>query len=71
MTTTSRKKERGAVDAGVLLGTICTLVLCVVAVISMHTRRERLGGVHQGAVLAIAAAVVALDVLLLLWVLRI
>jgi hypothetical protein len=70
MTMTSRKKERGAVDAGVLLGTICTLILCVVAVISMRTRRERLGGVHQGAVLSIAAAVVALDVLLLLWVLR-
>jgi hypothetical protein len=71
MTMTSRKKERGAVDAGVLLGTICTLILCVVAVISMRTRRERLGWVHEGAVLSIAGAVVALDVLLLLWVLRI
>ncbi|KAI4919545.1 hypothetical protein J4E90_001681 [Alternaria incomplexa] len=71
MTMTSRKKERGVVDAAVLLGTISTLVLCVVAVISMRTRQERLGAVHQGAVLSIAAAVVALDVLLLLWVLRI
>jgi hypothetical protein len=71
MTMTSRKKERGLVDAAVLLGTISTLVLCVVAVISMRTRQERLGAVHQGAVLSIAAAVVALDVLLLLWVLRI
>jgi hypothetical protein len=71
MTMTSRRKERGAVDAGVLLGTICTLVLCIVAVISMRTRKERLGWVHQGAVLSIAGAVVALDVLLLLWVLRI
>ncbi|CAN9289222.1 unnamed protein product [Alternaria alternata] len=71
MTTTSRKKERGVVDAAVLLGTICTLMLCVVAVISMRTRQDRLGLVHQGAVLSISGAVVALDVLLLLWVLRI
>jgi len=71
MTVTSRKKERGVVDAGVLIGTICTLVLCIVAVISMQTRKERLGWVHQGAVLSIAGAVVALDVLLLLWILRI
>jgi hypothetical protein len=71
MTMTSRKKERGAVDIGVLFGTICTLMLCVVAIISMKTRREELGWIHQGAVLSIAAAVVALDVLLLSWVLRI
>jgi hypothetical protein len=71
MTMTSRKKERGAVDVGVLCGTICTLVLCVVAIISMKTRRERLGWVHQGVVLSFVAAVVALDVLLLCWVLRI
>ncbi|KAE8835096.1 hypothetical protein PTNB85_06429 [Pyrenophora teres f. teres] len=71
MTVTSRKKERGVVDAGVLIGTICTLVLCVVAVISMQTRKERLGWVHQGAVLSIAGGVVGLDVLLLLWILRI
>jgi hypothetical protein len=71
MTMTSRRKERGLVDAAVLLGTVSTLVLCVVAVISMRTRHERLSVAHQGAVLSIAAAVVALDVLLLLWVLRI
>jgi hypothetical protein len=71
MTATSRKKERGAVDVGVLIGTICTLMLCVVAIISMKTRKERLGWIHQGAVLSIAAAVVALDVLLLSWVLRV
>jgi len=71
MIVTSRRKERGVVDAGVLIGTICTLVLCVVAVISMRTRKERLGWAHQGAVLSIAGAVVALDVLLLLWILRI
>jgi hypothetical protein len=71
MTMTSRKKERGAVDVGVLFGTICTLVLSVVAIISMKTRREHLGWLHQGAVLSIATAIVALDVLLLSWVLRI
>ena len=71
MITTSRKKERGVVDVGVIVGTICTLVLCVVAVISMQTRRERLGWAHQGAVLSIAGAVVALDIVFLLWVIRI
>lgn len=71
MTVTSRKKERGAVDIGVLFGTICTLLLCVVALISMKTRRERLGWVHQGAVLSVTTAIVALDVLLICWVMRI
>lgn len=71
MTVTSRKKERGVVDVVVLFGTMVTLMLCVVGVLSMKTRRERLGWVHQCAVLSIAGSVVALDVLLLLWVLRI
>ncbi|OAL48783.1 hypothetical protein IQ07DRAFT_588866 [Pyrenochaeta sp. DS3sAY3a] len=71
MTTTSRKKERGIVDGVVLFGTLVTLVLCIVAVLSMKTRREKLGWVHQGAILSITGAVVALDVLLFLWVLRI
>ena len=71
MTMTSRKKERGAVDIGVLVGTIFTLMLCVVAIISMKTRRERLGWIHQGAVLSIVGAVVGLDVLLLCWVAQI
>lgn len=71
MTVTSRKKERGAVDIGVLFGTICTFLLCMVAIASMKTRRERLGWLHQSAVFCIAAAVVALDVLLLSWVFRI
>jgi hypothetical protein len=71
MIVTSRRKERGVVDIGVLFGTICTLVLCVVAIVSMKTRREQLGWLHQGAVLSIAAAVAALDVLLMSWVLRI
>lgn len=71
MTITSRKKERGAVDIGVLFGTIITLILCMVALISMKTRRERLGWIHQGTVLAIASAVVALDVLLISWVLQV
>jgi hypothetical protein len=71
MTVTSRRKERGAVDAGVLFGTICTLVLCGIAVISMKTRKDRLGWVHQGLMLSVVAAIVGLDVLLLLWVLRV
>ncbi|KAH9881612.1 hypothetical protein IAQ61_000339 [Plenodomus lingam] len=71
MICTSRKKERGVVDLVVLFGTIVTLILCAVGVLSMKTRRERLGWVHQGVVLFIAAGVVALDVVLLLWVLRV
>jgi hypothetical protein len=71
MTVTSRKRERGAVDVGVLFGTICTLVLCGVAMISMKTRKDRLGWVHQGLMLSIVAAIVGLDILLLLWVLRV
>lgn len=71
MTMTSRKKERGAVDAGILFGAVCTLILCIVGVISMKTRRQKLGWVHQGVVLSIVLALLGLDVLLLLWVLRI
>ena len=71
MTVTSRKKERGAVDAGVLFGAACTLVLCGVATISMKTRKDRLSWVHQGLMLSVVAAIVGLDVLLLLWVLRV
>lgn len=70
MIVTSRKKERGVVDAVVLFGTIVTLVLCVVAVVSMRTRRERLGWVHQGVVVSLVGAVVGLDVLLVTWILR-
>ena len=71
MTVTSRKKERGVVDGVVLFGTIVTLTLCIVAVLSMRTRKERLGWVHQGAVLCLTGGVVGLDVLLLLWILRV
>lgn len=71
MTMTSRKKERGAVDAGVLFGAVCTLVLCIVAVISMKTRRDDICWVHQAVVLSIVVALLGLDVLLLLWVLRV
>ncbi|KAH8730141.1 hypothetical protein GQ44DRAFT_700900 [Phaeosphaeriaceae sp. PMI808] len=71
MTVTSRKKERGAVDIGVVFGTVCTFLLCIVALISMKTRRERLGWIHQSVVLIVAAAIVAVDVLFLSWALRI
>ncbi len=71
MTMTSRKKERGAVDAGVLFGAVCTLVLCIVAVISMKTRRQDLSWVHQGVVLSVVLALLGLDFLLLIWGLRV
>lgn len=71
MTITSRKKERGVVDLVVLFGTMVTLLLSGMGVLTMKTRKERLGWVHQCAVVSITVSVVALDVLLLLWVLRI
>lgn len=71
MTMTSRKKERGAVDIGVLFGAVCTLMLSIVALVSMKSRRQKLGWVHQGVVMSIVLALLGLDVLLLLWVLRI
>lgn len=71
MIITSRRKERGLVDIGVIFGTVSTLLLCSAALISMHTRRERLGWMHRGAVLAFVGAVIGLDVLLMLWMLRV
>lgn len=68
MTTTSRKKERGVVDTVVLFGTICNMVLCVIAVIAMKTRREKLGWIHQGVVSLIVIGNVVVDILLLKWV---
>lgn len=68
MTMTSRKKERGVVDSVVLFGTICNLLLCVIAVISMMSRRERLGWVHQGVVLVVVIGNVLVAGILLRWV---
>lgn len=66
---TSRRKERGVVDAGILFGTIANLLLLVVAVASMRTRRERLGWFHQTIVFSAVIGVVVVDILLLRWVL--
>ena len=68
LTVTGRRKERGVVDAGILFGTIASLLLCVVAVATMRSRHDRLGWVHQSAVVAVVLGVVAVDVLLLRWV---
>lgn len=70
MVMTSRKKEVSVVDSVVLFGTIINLVLGVIAIISMQTRREPLGWVHRGAVYIIFAANVVVDVLFLIWVFR-
>ncbi|KAJ4294277.1 hypothetical protein N0V90_007967 [Kalmusia sp. IMI 367209] len=70
MTMTSRKKERGVVDAVVLFGTICNLLMGAIAVISMQTRRGSLGWVHRGLVYVVFAANVAVDVLFFVWVFR-
>jgi hypothetical protein len=68
MTMTSRKKERGLVGYAVLLGTICNLVLSVIALVGMKTRRERLGLLHQSAVFVVVAGNCVIDVMLLRWV---
>lgn len=69
MTMTSRKKQRGVVDFVVLFGTVCNVLLCGIAGISMKTRKEKLGWLHQGIVGGVVGANVVLDVLLLRWVL--
>ncbi|KAF2709315.1 hypothetical protein K504DRAFT_378598 [Pleomassaria siparia CBS 279.74] len=70
MTATSRRKERGVVDFAIIFGTICNLLLLIVAVLSMRTRQERLGWMHQGVVLVLGVGVITADVLLLRWVLN-
>ncbi|KAF2004945.1 hypothetical protein P154DRAFT_425413 [Amniculicola lignicola CBS 123094] len=69
LTMTSRRKERGVVDSAILFGTISNLLLLAVAVLSMRTRQERLGWIHQGFVFAVVLGVVVGDILLLHWVL--
>ncbi|CAI6338666.1 unnamed protein product [Periconia digitata] len=68
MTMTSRKKERGVVDFAVLFGTAINLILCAVALISMQTRRERLGWVHQGVMCALVVGNIIADFFLVRWV---
>jgi hypothetical protein len=69
MTATARRKERGVVDYAILFGTVCTLMLLAVAVLSMRTRNEILGRVHEGVVVVVGAGIITADVLLLRWVL--
>ena len=68
LTVTGRRKEKGVVDAGILFGTIASLLLCVVAVATMRSRHDRLGWVHRSGVVVVVLGVVAVDVLLLRWV---
>ncbi|KAF2737312.1 hypothetical protein EJ04DRAFT_488329 [Polyplosphaeria fusca] len=70
LSATSRKKERGVVDVIVLFGAICSLILLIIAVSSMLSRRERLGWLHQGFVCLVTIGVVVADVLLLRWVIN-
>lgn len=69
LVTTSRKNKRGAVDAVVIFGTICNLFLLGVAMLSMTTRQEQLGWVHQGLVFSVVVVGIVFDTLLLRWVL--
>ena len=70
MTATSRRKVRGVVDSAILFGSICNLMLLGVAVLSMRTRQEKLGWLHQGFVFLICSGLITIDVLLLRWVLN-
>jgi hypothetical protein len=67
LTTTSRRRLRGEVDEAVLFGICCNLLLLLVAVTSLMSRRDRLSWLHQGAVYIIAIAMIAADVVLLIW----
>ncbi|KAF9738493.1 hypothetical protein PMIN06_010750 [Paraphaeosphaeria minitans] len=70
MAMTSRKKEVGVVDFVVSLGTIVSLILGVVAIVSMQSRKDDLGWTHTGMVYGVFTANVVVDVLFFIWVLR-
>jgi hypothetical protein len=67
LTTTSRRRLRGEVDRVVIFGVTCNLILLLVAVTSLMSRRDRLSWLHQGVVYLIALAMVVVDVFLLVW----
>jgi heme/copper-type cytochrome/quinol oxidase subunit 4 len=69
LTATSKRKLRGEVDSAIVLGVICNLLLLLVAVTSMKSRRERLGWFHQGIVFVLVIAMVVVDALLFRWAL--
>jgi nitrate reductase gamma subunit len=64
--TTSRRRLRGEVDRAIVFGVCCNLVLLLVAVTSMLSRREKLSWLHRGVVCTVAVAMVVGDALLLL-----
>ena len=68
LTVTSRRKERGIVDGVVLFGAVFDLMLLLVAVASLRSRRERVGWMHYGIVVIGVVAVIVGNVLLLRWV---
>ena len=70
MAATSRKKWRGEVDVAVIFGVICNLLLLLVAVVSISTRHDRLGWVHQGLVYIAVITLVMADILLFKWALN-
>jgi hypothetical protein len=67
LTTASRRKLRGQVDRVVIFGVTCNLVLLLLAVTAMLSRRDRLSWLHHGIVYLSALAMVAIDVFLLVW----
>ncbi|KAF1960179.1 hypothetical protein CC80DRAFT_513822 [Byssothecium circinans] len=68
MTATSRRKERGVVAMVILFGTIFNVLLCGIALVSMKTRHESLGWVHQGIVGVAVGANFVIGALLVRWV---
>lgn len=69
MVATSRRKLRGEVDVAVILGVISNLILLLVAVVSLKTRHDRLGWIHQGLVYILVIGLVVADILLFKWAL--
>lgn len=70
LTNASRRKARGEVDSAIILGVICNLLLLLVAVVNMRARQERLSLFHQGFVIFVVIAMVAVDALLFRWALN-
>lgn len=69
LVTTGRRKDAGAVDAGVVIGVVSSLVFAVMAVGSMMMRRDDVGWVHRCVVSLVFIGVLGASGLLLaaLW----
>ncbi|KAF2013792.1 hypothetical protein BU24DRAFT_247180 [Aaosphaeria arxii CBS 175.79] len=67
---TSRRKLRGEVDVAIILGTLCNLLLLLTAVVTIQTRHDHIGWIHQGTVYIMVIGMVVVDILLFRWALN-